>query len=252
MPATRLMKLIALGTTGYHPSDQRQTACFILPEVGIVLDAGTAMYRVRKHLCTANLDIFLTHAHLDHVVGLTYLIDVLRDRPVTRTTVHGAAEKLKAIEEHLFAEALFPVKPRCEFRPLTSEVALAGGGRLTHFPLEHPGGAVGFRLDWPGRSMAYVTDTTARADSAYVKAISGVDLLIHECYFPDSMEDLANLTGHSVVSAVARLAKAAGVGRLVLVHLDPASEASDPLNISSARQIFPALVVGEDGMEFEF
>ena len=72
------MKLQLLGTAGYHPNDQRQTACLMLPEVGVVLDAGTAFYRVRDYLCTDELDIFLTHAHLDHVVGITYLFDVLR------------------------------------------------------------------------------------------------------------------------------------------------------------------------------
>ena len=43
------MKLLLLGTSGYHPSEQRQTACLMLPEVGIVLDAGTGFFRVRQH-----------------------------------------------------------------------------------------------------------------------------------------------------------------------------------------------------------
>lgn len=249
-----MMKLVLLGTTGYHPSDQRQTACMMLPEIGVILDAGTAMYRARRWLQTDELDIFLTHAHLDHVIGLTYLLDVLRDKSMRRTTVHGEAAKLQAIEEHLFAEALFPVKPPCDFRPLKTIEPLAGpgGGRLTHFPLEHPGGTVGFRLEWPGHAMAYVTDTTARAQSGYLEAIRGVDLLVHECYFPDSKAELAELTGHSVTSAVAQLAKAAGVGRLVLVHVDPSSEAADPVDIAVARKLFPKVELGFDGMQIEF
>jgi ribonuclease BN (tRNA processing enzyme) len=248
------MKLILLGTTGYHPNDKRHTACFMIPELGILLDAGTAMYRARKYLCTEEIDIFLTHAHLDHVVGLTYLIDVLRDKNVRRATVHAAADKLRAIEEHLFAEALFPIRPPCEFRPLTKQVSLAAGGRLSHFPLAHPGGALGFRLDWPDRSMAYVTDTTATADANYRSAIAGVDLLLHECYFPDTMAQLATLTGHSVTTPVAELARAAGVGRLVLVHINPMAEddGEDPLKLGAAQAIFPETVLGQDGMEIDF
>ena len=68
------MKLLLLGTGGYHPNQRRHTACLMLPEAGIVLDAGTGFFRVRQHVATPSLDILLTHAHLDHVVGLTYLL----------------------------------------------------------------------------------------------------------------------------------------------------------------------------------
>jgi ribonuclease Z len=246
------MKLHLLGTTGYHPNDQRQTACLMLPEVGVVLDAGTAMYRVRKYLCTPELDIFLTHAHLDHVIGITYLFDVVRDKNMRRVTVYAAADKLAAIEEHLLNEALFPVKPPCAFRPLAGAVSLPQGGQLSSFPLDHPGGALGFRLDWPGHSMAYVTDTTASGDAPYREAIRGVDLLVHECYFPDSMAEMATLTGHSVTSAVASLARDAQVGRLVLVHVSPLADGDDPLNLAAASAIFPRTVLGHDLMEVEF
>ena len=68
------MKLILLGTSGYHPSDRRHTPCLAIPSCGVVLDAGTGMYRLGRYLKTDELDIFLTHAHLDHVIGLSYLI----------------------------------------------------------------------------------------------------------------------------------------------------------------------------------
>ena len=61
------MKLHLLGTAGYHPTQRRHTACLMLPEVGLVLDAGTAMFRIRDLIQTRHLDIFLTHTHLDHV-----------------------------------------------------------------------------------------------------------------------------------------------------------------------------------------
>ncbi len=246
------MKLVLLGTGGYHPTDRRQTAALMLPEIGLVLDAGTALYRLRKHLCTPHLDIVLTHAHLDHVVGLTYLLDVLYGREMQRVTIHGDAAKLAAIREHLFSDDLFPVLPDCEFRRLAAELPLPDGGRLTHFPLLHPGGSLGMRLDWPGRSMAYVTDTTAAVSAPYVELIRGVDLLVHECNFPDGQEELARLTGHSCTSAVAKVAQAAGVGRLVLIHFNSLSEEADPIGLRAAQAIFPATALGEDGMELVF
>lgn len=246
------MKLVLLGTGGYHPNARRQTACLLLPEAGVMLDAGTATSRVAERLVTSELNVFLTHAHLDHVVGLTFLFNVLRAHPLERVTVHARPEKLTALDEHLFATALFPKKPPFASRPLESEVLLNGGGRVRWFPLVHQGGAVGFRLDWRGCSMAYVTDTTADPQAEYVAAIDGVDLLVHECYYGDEDAAWARTTGHSSTSEVARVAQAARVGRLVLVHFDPLRPDDDPVGLATARTIFPATELGEDEMEIEF
>jgi ribonuclease BN (tRNA processing enzyme) len=245
------MKLILLGTTGYHPNDRRQTACIMFPELGVVFDAGSAMYRVSEYLLSDTLDIFLTHAHLDHVVGLTYLFDVLQQHPLQQVRVHGEVDKLSAIREHLFADFLFPVEPPFEMQILKPEVVLADEAVLTHFPLRHPGGSVGYRIDWPDRSLAYVTDTVAAADADYVEKIKGVDLLLHECYFGDDMPDQAELTGHSCLTPVAEVAAQAEVGRMVLVHINPLLNSDAALNVEKAQTIFPHIEIGVDRMELE-
>jgi ribonuclease Z len=250
--APHVMKLLLLGTTGYHPSDTRQTACMMLPECGVVLDAGTAMYRVREYLDHPTLDIFLSHTHLDHVIGLTFLFDVLFEKQVDRVRVHGEAGKLAALREHLFSESLFPAQPPIEWHPLAGPVPLPHQGELTYFPLNHPGGSLGYRFDWPQRSLAYVTDTTAKDDAAYVEKIRGVDVLIHECYFPDGWEDRAELTGHSCISPVARVARDAHVGLLILVHINPLAETDDAIGLDKARDIFENTYIGTDFMEVDF
>jgi ribonuclease Z len=247
------MKLLLLGTGGYHPSERRHTACLMLPQAGIVLDAGTGFFRVREHVETPTLDIFLTHAHLDHVVGLTYLLSATSQKPLKRITVHGEAAKLAAIREHLLNEQLFPAPLPCEWKPLPQESLEISGARVRHFPLDHPGGSTGYRLNWPdGRSMAYVTDTTASPDAPYIRHISGVDLLIHECNFPDGQEEWAAKTGHSSLTPVAEVAAKANVGRLVLTHFDSLDDSDDPVDIATARRIFPATELGRDGLQLEF
>lgn len=246
------MKLVLLGTGGYFPTCKRQTACLMLPEVGVILDAGSGMYRISKHLATDQLDIFLTHAHLDHVAGLTYLINVVPPDVLARTAVHGNADKLAAVRDHLFAEAIFPVPPTFKFAPLSGACSLSNGGTLTHFPLQHPGGSLGFRLDWPNHSMAYITDTTAAPDAAYIENIRRVDLLVHESYFDSDQANLAALTGHSTLDAVAALAAEAQVGRLVLVHLDPFVDGDEAFDLTSARQTFPQIETARDEMELHF
>jgi len=247
------MKLVLLGTTGYHANDRRHTPCLMLPACGIMLDAGTATFRAPDYLQTSELTILLTHAHLDHVVGLTYLFNVIRAYPLDRIVVRSGAKYLAALDEHLFSAPLFPKKPPMDFIPLGDpEEALSGEGRMTHFPLEHPGGSIGFRLDWPGHSMAYVTDTTADVDADYVERIRGVDLLVHECYFADAQADWARRTGHSWTTSVAQVARRAAVGRLILTHLNPLSSDHDPVGLDVARAIFPETELGEDLMELEF
>jgi ribonuclease Z len=246
------MQLRFLGTTGYHPNDRRQTACLMLPEIGVILDAGTGMYRAGRFLQTETLDIFLTHSHLDHIIGLTYLFSVLAGRQQVQVRVHGEATKLDAIAAHLFAEPIFPVQPPLSWQPLADQVPLVGGGRLSWFKLQHPGGAVGYRIDWPDRSLAYVTDTTADVQADYVDCIRGVDVLVHECFFPDGSKDLAQLTGHSHATPVAEVARAAGVARLLLVHIDPSNESDDPLDLAKMRAIYPRTEIAEDLQSIDF
>jgi ribonuclease BN (tRNA processing enzyme) len=224
----------------------------MLPEVGVILDAGTGMYRMARHLQTDRLDIFLTHAHLDHIAGLTYLINLVPRDVLKRTIVHGEAAKLDAVCEHLFANAIFPVPPPYHFEPLAGPCRLPGGGKLTYFPLTHPGGCVGFRLDWPNHSLAYVTDTTATAGADYIEKIRGVDLLLHEAYFAEEGSDLPEITGHSSLLPVPEVAVAANVRRLVLVHTDPQSDSDSRYDLAAARRVFPNTEIACDGMELEF
>ena len=126
------MKLVLLGTGGYFPTAKRQTACLMLPEVGVVLDAGTGMYRLGRNLQTKRVDIFLTHVHLDHIAGLTYLLNLVPKDVQSATVVHGEAAKLDAVREHLFATEIFPVPPAFQFRPLSDKTPLLSGGMLSH------------------------------------------------------------------------------------------------------------------------
>lgn len=244
------MRLIFLGTGGYHPNERRHTASLLLPEQGIALDAGTGMFRLASKLKSSELDVLLTHAHLDHIVGLTFLLVPMLKGELTRVRVHGTEETLRAVREHLFAPALFPVLPDFEWCPLTSSpMNLLRGASVSWTNLDHPGGSIAYRIEAAGKTVAYVTDTTA--PGRYGDFVQGVDLLVHECYFPDDMAEWAAKTGHSNSTPVAQLAKSSGVKRLVLVHADPQHPEDDPIGLEGIRKIFPNSELAEDLKEVE-
>src|SRR5438309_8187438 len=71
--------LTILGAGGWFPAHGRHTACALLRDGpnAVLIDAGTGVGRLveRPDLLAGveQLDIVLTHFHLDHVAGLAYL-----------------------------------------------------------------------------------------------------------------------------------------------------------------------------------
>jgi len=246
------MKVEFLGTGGYHPNDRRHTACIMLADIGLIFDAGTSAFRIASRIKTKELDIYLTHSHLDHIVGLTFLLPPILLNEVDKVRVHGNQRSINAVKDHLFAEEVFPVDPPFEFVELTDASEMIDGVSIKSLPLNsHPGTSVAYRLDWYDKlvgmkSLGYVTDTTV--DGSYDEFIDGVDVLIHECYFADDNQEWAEKTGHSYATAVAELAARTNVGQLVLTHIDPLNPSDDPVELDGMREIFAETILAEDEM----
>jgi ribonuclease BN (tRNA processing enzyme) len=233
------MRLVPLGTNGFIPTFGRQTMSFLVldQEEALLLDAGTGLARLlepavgtlvagRRHL-----HLFLTHYHLDHVVGLSYLTAVWRDRGLT---LHAPTRPLVEVEaeaaiEQLLSPPLFPIRLAdfplaVEVRPYSGEPLEIGGLRLRLRRQTHPGGSVGVRI---GDALAYVTDSVVDEDT--VGFVRGVGLLLHEVWLTAAEAEAqdAAAIGHSAAPGVARLAREAGVGRLMPVHHHPKRDRQD-------------------------
>jgi ribonuclease Z len=251
------MHLEFLGTAGYHPSETRHTSCILLPDAApdeaFVLDAGTGFFRLAspERPLPRRLHIFLTHPHLDHVAGLTFLLDVAFVQKV-EVALYANANTLRAVKQTLFGSPLFPlpfVYPTVEISP-EREFEVAGVRVNTH-PLTHPGGSLAFRFDWTsGQSLCYVTDTAG--DGRYHDFISGApDVLIHERNFPDSLATLADSSGHCTSSALVAAARASGARQVLVTHFNPLTQ-SDPLEEDDVYAALPGVRAAFDGLKIEF
>jgi ribonuclease BN (tRNA processing enzyme) len=223
------LKIAALGAAGYLPSYGRQTMSFLVldGERRILLDAGTGLARLGEPAIAAALpagaplDVLLTHYHLDHVVGLSYLPGLAKERPVRihapepPLTAHGPEALDRLLTPPLFPLTVDRWAMPTEIRPYGPSGPDLGGLAVRVRSQRHPGGSVGVRI---GDTIAYVTDTVM--DPATAELARGVDLLLHEVWLSEEealAEDAAR-TGHSDAGAVADLAREAGVGRLWVVH----------------------------------
>lgn len=229
------LRLVPLGTNGYIPSHGRQTMCFLVVGEGeaLLLDAGTGLGRLLQPEIAGlladcpRLEILLTHYHLDHVVGLSYLPGVWRERPVrlhcpAPPLVDGEPENAMA---RLLSPPFFPIE-LAQFPSGVEVVPVDGSGehRIGSLTLRlrrqsHPGGSAGVRV---GDLFVYATDTSA--DEATAELARGVPLLLHEAWATDDEARAADPGGHghSASAGVARVARAAGVARLMPVHHHPA------------------------------
>lgn len=252
------MKVLCLGTTGYHPSPSRHTACYYLPDESLLLDAGTGMLSLTRHLMSEpreSIDLVLSHAHLDHVVGLTFILDTFAVTALKSVRVWGMRAKLDAVREHLFSQHLFPIlPPSITFHPLddaSRPLLLSGGASISWFPLEHPGGSIGYRIQSRGKSMGYVTDTVARPSASYLREIRDLDLLLHECYFTDDHQVLAEKTGHTWLSAVTELVKDVRPRKTGLIHLNPLAEVLGSSMILSEQHTRLGMFIPAEGERLE-
>ncbi|MCS7239243.1 MAG: MBL fold metallo-hydrolase [Thermoguttaceae bacterium] len=248
------MKLVVLGSGGYHPNEQRHTACYFLPEVGVVLDCGTGAFRLEKFLPRDRLTILLSHGHLDHVAGLTYLLGFQARGLLGAVDVYGLPEVVVGVREHLFSVVLFPVLPQIDWRPVGfgEVLTISGGVSVRVLEAEHRGATANFRLDCFGRSLAYLTDTTAAGSLAHRPVLENVDILLHECYFPDGFEEMAQQTGHTCLGQAIQVAQELKARRLVLIHINPLVDSPEKLGFKPSASYEPPTILAEDWAEIQF
>ena len=216
----------------------------------VLLDAGTGIRELgRALIARANGspitgDIFLTHAHWDHIQGIPFFAPAFQRG--NRFTIWGAkslAASIRRVVRDQMSPVVFPVAfeelaATFEFRELTDERHSSDGFDVRAFPVRHPGGALGYRFaPGPGgdravgSSFVYISDNEIRAADAsasndrwrakLVEFIRGSRLLIHDATYTEDEYESHRGWGHSTYGDAVALALESGVETLVLFHHSP-------------------------------
>ena len=230
----------------------------------LILDAGTGIRPLGEALMcqgAVDADLLLTHSHLDHICGLPFFAPVFDAASSVRIWAgHLQPDRtIRSVLQCMMATPLFPVpveifRADCAFRNFTCGETLhpKPGVTVRTGPLNHPDGAVGYRVEFAGRSLCYVTDTEHPAegrDAAIVELVRGADLLIYDCTYTDEEYPAHAGWGHSTWQECLRLADAAGVGRAVVFHHDPKRTDADLDAIAAASEALrPGTLIAREGM----
>ncbi len=241
------------------------TSCVELRANGtrLILDAGTGLRLLGRRFQTEGIQratLLLSHTHLDHISGFPFFGPAFQPgfRFLVMAGHLNGHTNIRSVLARQMERPLFPVPLQTmgcnldfhDFDPGES-FELDDGVSVQTAPLNHPDGATGYRIGFGGHSVAYVTDTEHwpdRLDANILALARGADLLIYDTTY--TAEEYAGRIGwgHSTWQEGVRLARAAGVGRLVLFHHEPDHDDQAMLRIEAqAQALLPATVAAREG-----
>ncbi len=230
----------------------------------LIMDGGTGLRELGRDLLKNGLidaDLFYTHTHFDHICGLPFFGPAyVRGNMIRLWAGHLLPDN--GIEEVLcgmMMAPLFPVpmsllNPQVAFRDFHQGDTLhpRPGISLRTGKLNHPNGATGYRVEYGGKAVAYITDTEHKKDGLdqnVLALIDGADIFIYdstytEAEYPDHVD-----WGHSTWEEGVRLAEAAKVKTFVVFHHDPSHDDCFMDRVGSAAQARrPGTIVAREGM----
>jgi len=217
----------------------------------LVLDAGTGIRLLGRRMLErgdAAATLLLSHTHLDHISGFPFFAPAYTQGFALRVVschLNGGGG-VEGVLARQMEGPLFPVPFRTLAGSLSFTDAVPGstldvvdGVRVRTAPLNHPDGATGYRIEYAGRAVVYLTDTEhvpGVPDQNVLDLMTGADLVLYDATYTD--EEFAQRVGwgHSTWTEGVRLCQAAGVRRLALFHHDPDHDDSAVAAIEAEAQ----------------
>jgi ribonuclease BN (tRNA processing enzyme) len=213
-----MLKIIFLGTNGWYDTKTGNTVSILIqsPKYDIILDAGNGFTKIGKYLSFSKpVYLFLSHYHLDHIIGLHTLNKFNFRKGLHIAGPKGLKKMLNTIIQKPYT---FPFSKL----PYPTKVyEIKEGQYKSPIPFEckalvHPVPTIGYRFKLCGKIITYCTDT-GYCENA-VQLAKNSDLLITECAYKRDMK--VSKWPHLNPDDAARLAKRSDAKKLVLTHFD--------------------------------
>jgi ribonuclease BN (tRNA processing enzyme) len=172
-----------------------------------LLDAGTVALALNIREERTLRWILLSHAHLDHIKGIPFLLDNLVSRCTGNTiTVLGGKDVLGDLKKNIFNNRIWPDftripspgQPSLRYKILgTARPYEIEGYTITMERVDHTVPAYGYIVEDPGKTAIAYTGDTGPTDRFWKRmAHHDVKVLITETSFPNRMEKLAMASKH--------------------------------------------------------
>jgi phosphoribosyl 1,2-cyclic phosphodiesterase len=230
----------------------------------LILDGGTGLRPLGEQLVAlgpVNADIFFSHTHLDHIMGVPFFAPIYNKQSNLRLWAGHLTPPLhlKEVLSGMMIDPLFPVpidffgsQPHYQDFQAGDTLYPCSGIAMKTTPLNHPNGATGYRIEYRGKSASYITDTEHRPsglDENILRLIEGTDIFIYDSTYTDAEYETHVGWGHSTWQEGVRLAEKARVKTLVIFHHDPSHNDSAMDSImAQAHKMRPGTLVAKEGM----
>ncbi len=199
------MKIKVLGCSGAEFPGHNPPA-FLLDD-DIVFDAGSLTNTLGEGDQAKLKDIFITHAHLDHIRGISFLADnIIVAKRKQRVNIISIPSVINTIKKNLLNDSLWPdftMIPDYENAVLRYKELKAGQSikindyKITSYRVHHSVPAVGYLVEDSNKKRFFYTGDTGPNDSTWKKiGDKKIHCLIIEASFPDKMKEMAIMTGH--------------------------------------------------------